>query len=349
MGVVKYHPALNRPLQPVCSICIANYNGIDLLVDCLDSVFGQQCDGTLEVIVHDDASTDASVALLREKYPQVELLASEQNVGFCVSNNRMVEHARGDYVLLLNNDAVLFPDAIATLLTAASAQASERILTLPQYDWTTGDLVDRGCLLDPFYNPIPNLDPQRADVAYAIGACLWIPRRLWNDLGGLPAWMGSIAEDIYLCCMARSRGLPVQTMLHSGFRHRLGSSFGGARIENNSLNTTLRRRSLSERNKTFVLAIFTPTPLMWILLAMHLTALLIEGACISLVRRNPQIFRDVYANVPLSLLRERKVVCGLRRSVQAGRTASIAEYYAVFSILPRKVALLLRFGIPRIS
>ncbi len=349
MGVVQHHPALNRPTQPVCSICIANYNGVDLLVDCLDSVFAQRCDATFEVIVHDDASSDASVALLRERYPQVELLASRENVGFCVSNNRMVEHAHGEYVLLLNNDAALFPDALATLLTSARAQVSPGILTLPQFDWTTGDLVDRGCLLDPFYNPIPNLDPQRADVAYAIGACLWIPRRVWNELGGFPDWMGSIAEDIYLCCLARSRGLSVQAMLHSGFRHRLGASFGGARIERNSLSTTVRRRRLSERNKTFVLAIFTPTVFAWLLLPMHLTALLIEGACVGLARRNFRIFRDIYADVPLALLRQRGVIRALRRSVQTGRTASLAKYYAAFSILPRKVALLLRFGIPKIS
>lgn len=349
MGLVQHYPALNRPEKPACSVCIANYNGIDLLADCLDSVFGQNCDFIFEVIVHDDASPDASVPLLRERYPQVEILASQENVGFCISNNRMVDHARGEYILLLNNDAALFPDALATFLMTARTQTSPGILTLPQYDWATGDLVDRGCLLDPFYNPIPNLDPLRTDVATAIGACLWIPRRLWNDLGGFPEWLESIAEDIYLCCFARSIGCSVQTLLHSGFRHRLGASFGGARIERNSLNTTIRRRRLSERNKTFVLAIFTPTAMVWVLLAIHLTALLIEGALVSLLRRNLRIFRDIYAGVPLALLRQRKVICTLRRSVQTRRTASFAKYYATFSILPRKVALLLRFGIPKIS
>ena len=349
MGLVQHHPSLNRPTQPVCSVCIANFNGIDLLADCLDSIFGQQCDFIFEVIVHDDASSDASVQFLRERYPQVEILVSQENVGFCISNNRMVEHALGEYVLLLNNDAALFPDALATFLATASAQTSPGILTLPQYDWITGDLVDRGCMLDPFYNPIPNLDPLRTDVATAIGACLWIPRRLWNDLGGFPEWMESIAEDIYLCCFARSLGCSVQTTLHSGFRHRLGASFGGARIEGNRLNTTIRRRRLSERNKTFVLAIFTPTAMVWGLLAIHLTALLIEGAFVCLVRRNFRIFRNIYAEVPLALLRQRKVICALRHSVQTKRTAPFAKYYATFSILPRKVALLLRFGIPKIS
>src|SRR6185312_14527399 len=109
------------------------------------------------------------------------------------------------------------------------------ILTLPQYDWQSGALVDRGCLLDPFYNPVPNLDPAQTDVAYAIGACLWIPRQQWNELGGLPEWMGSIGEDIYLCCVARLRAIRVIALSCSGFRHRLGATFGGARIRGDGL------------------------------------------------------------------------------------------------------------------
>ena len=115
---------MNPPAAPVCSVCIANYNGAGLLPDCLESILAQQGDFNVEIIVHDDASTDNSLDLLRQRYPQVEVLASTENVGFSVGNNRMVAHARGEYVLLLNNDAELYPDALATLLDAARCQAS---------------------------------------------------------------------------------------------------------------------------------------------------------------------------------------------------------------------------------
>ena len=349
MGMVQHYPALNRPAAPVCSVCIANYNGIDLLADCLDSVLAQQRDISIEIIVHDDASTDSSLAFLRERYPQVEVLAGAQNAGFCVSNNRMAAHARGEFILLLNNDAALYPDALSTLIEAARGQAQPGILTLPQYDWISGALVDRGCLLDPFYNPIPNLDPERTNVAMAIGACLWIPRRQWDALGGFPEWMESIGEDLYLCCLARSRGVPVSTMATSGFRHRLGASFGGARISHNTLNSSLRRRRLSERNKTFALLIFTPTPAMWLLLAVHLIVLLMEGAVVSLVRMDPRIFADIYANVPLMLVRNCKTLSHARSQVRKSRVASMRTYFSAFSPWPRKLAMLWRFGIPRIN
>jgi len=349
MGLVQHYPALKRPANPICSVCIANYNGTSLLADCLDSVLAQHCEASTEIIVHDDASTDDSVAFLREKYPQVEVLASTENVGFCVSNNRMVAHARGEYILLLNNDAALYPNALSTLLKAARQQTPAGILTLPQYDWTTGVLVDRGCLLDPFYNPVPNLDPKRTDVAMVIGACLFLPHTLWIELQGFPEWFESIGEDLYLCCLARLRGAPVQVTSDCGYRHRQGVSFGGNRITSGQLQTTFRRRRLSERNKTFALAIFTPTRAMWSLLAVHLSVLLFEGLVVSVLRMNYRIFHDIYANVPISLLRDQKALRKLRLEVQSTRNAPTKIFFQTFSLLPRKITMLLRFGIPRIT
>ncbi|GGY15884.1 hypothetical protein GCM10008098_03750 [Rhodanobacter panaciterrae] len=349
MGVVQHYPAVNRPEAPVCSVCIANYNGVALLADCLDSVLAQHGDFSVEIIVHDDASTDDSLALLRDRYPQVEVLASAKNVGFCISNNRMAAHARGEYILLLNNDAALFPDALSTLMDTTLGEPSPVILTLPQYDWLTGILVDRGCMLDPFYNPIPNLDPKRTEVAMAIGACLWISRSLWNTLGGFPEWMESIAEDLYLCCFARSCSVGVRTARGSGFRHRLGTSFGGARVDGNRLKSSVRRRRLSERNKTFVLFIFTPTPLMWPLLAIHLIIVLLEGMIVSAIRMNHRIFFDIYANVPRALWHQWKTLRILRRQVRDVRSTPARAYFRVFSPLPRKLLLLLRHGVPRIT
>lgn len=347
MALVHY-PALNRPDRPTCSVCIANYNGEQLLVDCLESVFAQQGDFSVEVIVHDDASTDGSVALLRERYPQVELLASDGNVGFCISNNRMVAQARGEYVLLLNNDAALFPDALATLLAAARAQATPGILSLPQYDWETGDLVDRGCLLDPFYNPVPNLDPLRRDVAYVIGACLWIPRALWGELGGFPEWMESIGEDIYLCCHARLRGWPTQVTHSSGYRHRQGANFGGNRADNGKLHSTIRRRRLSERNKTAALLACTPTPLAWLLLLIHLCALAMEGLVVAALNRKWRVWREAYMPTFVSLCKEWPELRRRRRAVQAFRNVGLGIYLTCFVPWPRKLALLARHGTPHV-
>jgi len=346
MALVQQHPALNRPERPVCSVCVANYNGVELLGDCLDSIFSQRCDFNFEVIVHDDASPDASVRFLRERYPQVEVLASGENVGFCVANNRMVAHARGDHVLLLNNDAALFPDALAALMAGVREQSKQGISSLAQYDWETGALVDRGCLLDPFYNPVPNLDPRRGEVAMVIGACLFLPRALWDALGGFPEWFESIGEDMYLCCLARLHGLVVQVAPGSGYRHRQGVSFGGNRVVSGKLQTTFRRRRLSERNKTSVMVICTPTPFVWLLLLLHIVALAAEGLAMMALRRDRNAWREIYGPAIRHGLAARSALGKRRQQAQAARGTSLRRYLRGFVLLPRKLHLLWRHGLP---
>jgi glycosyltransferase involved in cell wall biosynthesis len=73
------------------SVCIANYNGAGIIDACIRSVLAQDCGFPVEIIVHDDASPDGSGQHVQECYPSVRLLESSENVGFCVSNNRMVE------------------------------------------------------------------------------------------------------------------------------------------------------------------------------------------------------------------------------------------------------------------
>ena len=341
-------PALNPDTPPRISVCIANYNGEGVLGDCLDSVLAQTVAASVEIIIHDDASTDASLQLLRERYPQVVLIASDANVGFCIANNRMVAQARGEFVLLLNNDAALAPDALATLLREAGQQQPRGILSLPQFDWANGTLVDRGCLLDPFYNPVPNTDPQRHDVAMVIGACLWIPRALWLELGGFPEWFESVGEDLYLCCRARLAGYPVQVPAGGSYRHRQGVSFGGNRADASGLSTTYRRRRLSERNKTFAMVICTPGALLGLLLPLHLLTLTLEGLVLSLLRRDARLWCEVYAGVWRALWAQRKQLRAQRKNIQSARHATPRIYFNGFVLRLRKLDMLLRHGTPEI-
>jgi GT2 family glycosyltransferase len=332
---------------PRISVCIANFNGEAMLGDCIDSVLAQDTDASIEILVHDDASTDSSVALLRQRYPQVRLIAATENVGFCVANNRMVDAASGEYVLLLNNDAALFPDGVGVLLAEATRLAKPAILTLPQFDWTSGALVDRGCLLDPFHAPVPNLDPDRHDVAYVIGACLWIPRAMFSELGGFPAWLGSIAEDMYVCCAARLRGVSVRCLANSGYRHRQGASFGGNRLSDGLIRTTYRRRHLSERNRIAVLVACTPGVIAWPWLAIHVAALVAESALLCLSRANLQPWRDVYRPALRDTWSERANLHFSRIMLQKVRSTTLRDYVKPFTPMPRKLSMLLKHGLPR--
>lgn len=337
--------------QVFCSVCIANYNGYEFIGKCIDSVlFQENFSLSLEVIVHDDASTDDSISLIKKMYPQVRLLESKENVGFCKSNNRMVSIAKGHFILLLNNDAELYPDSMATLLAGSQSQSPQGILTLPQYDWQTGELVDRGCLLDPFYNPVPNLDPARLDVAMVIGACLWIPRQLWIELGGFPEWMGSIAEDMYLCCYARFKGYPVQVAPTSGYRHMQGMSFGGNRASGRKLVSSYRRRIFSERNKSCILFIFTPNLFfLCVLLMVHFFLLTIEGATLSLISCEKKIVKEIYFNAIKYVVGNLKKLLSCRKRTQHEKNCTLIDYYKEFTFIHRKLKLLVDYGLPRVK
>jgi len=335
--------------SPRCSVCIANYNGAALIAACIDSVLAQGWGDAVEIIVHDDASTDDSAAMVRAHYPQVKLIESPENVGFCVANNRMAAVARGENLLLLNNDAALMPGALDALLAEAGNVGRPAILSLPQYDAASGALLDRGCLLDPFLNPVPNLDEARNDVGMVMGACLWIPGSLWREIGGFPEWFGSIGEDLYLCCVARLWGYPVRCASASGYRHHVGTSFGGGKICRGKLTSTFRRRALSERNKTFVMATTYPSPWMQLILPLHLLLMLAEGLLLSIINRRRDYLTMIYLPAISALLLNMRTIFRVRGKAMAGRRIPRTRFFSVFDWQPYKLRMLLRHGLPTLN
>jgi len=334
---------------PICSICIANYNGMGIIDSALLSVIAQDCDFPIEIIVHDDASTDGSVDFIRKNFPDVKLIASKVNVGFCLSNNRMASKAMGEYILLLNNDAKLLPDAISTLYKEARRQNSPGIFGLPQYNFFSGKLIDRGILFDPFINTVPNFNTKRTDVGMVIGACLWIPRTLWEELGGFPKWFHSLGEDMFLCCIARLRGYPVKIIHTSGFKHRVGDSFGGGKVVANRLSTSKKRRAFSERNKSFVMALTYPAPFFHLIFPLHLVLLLLEGVLLCFVKKDLNLLRSIYISCIRSLWNKRKRLYHLRKNIQSSRRISASRFFSPFIAMPYKLLMLIKYGVPEIK
>lgn len=89
------------------SVIIVNYNVAYFLEQCLLSVYNAKGIENVEVMVIDNRSSDGSVAMVREKFPSVNLLVNEENVGFSKANNQGIQLAKGEFVLLLNPDTVV--------------------------------------------------------------------------------------------------------------------------------------------------------------------------------------------------------------------------------------------------
>ena len=98
------------------SIIIVNYKVKDLLDNCLKSIFDNSKNIELDIIVVDNYSQDGSIGMIRKKYPQINLISSEKNLGFAKANNFGFEQSKYDYVLLLNPDMQILPHTLENMI-----------------------------------------------------------------------------------------------------------------------------------------------------------------------------------------------------------------------------------------
>ncbi|WAT17035.1 glycosyltransferase family 2 protein [Aurantiacibacter sp. MUD11] len=104
---------------PVVSIMIVAYQALDVISNCLTSIATSRTSAAYEVLMIDNG-TDGTTDYVRNEFPDVQIIPSRGNIGFGAGNNAIAEHANGTYLLLLNPDTVVQPDAIDELLDFAA-------------------------------------------------------------------------------------------------------------------------------------------------------------------------------------------------------------------------------------
>ena len=209
------------------SIIVVNWNTRDLLADCLNSLTQKVEDFDLEIIVVDNASTDGSPAMLQRAFPQVRLLANEENVGFARANNRGMAASHGRYLLLLNSDAFLQPGALPALVSVAEARPPAGIvgaqLLHPDGSFQASHtafptlwsefLILSGLGRALFGRWYPSHGPEEArgpqPVDYVEGACLLVRREAYEDVNGLDEGYFMYAEEVDFCYTMRKKGWQV--------------------------------------------------------------------------------------------------------------------------------------------
>lgn len=105
------------------TIVVINYNAKDFLEHCLSSIFRNSPISDLKVIVVDNNSSDGSVQMVKEKFPQVELSDNEQNLGYARAANYALRRIYTKYTLLLNSDTEIFPTSLERLLEFAESKS----------------------------------------------------------------------------------------------------------------------------------------------------------------------------------------------------------------------------------
>lgn len=198
------------------SVIIVNWNTRDLLADCLHSVYDTVHGLAFEVFVVDNASSDGSAAMVRERFPQVRLIENAENVGFARANNQAIARSLGRYIVLLNSDAVVQPQALAALIRFMEGHAAagacgpyllnadgtlqpscHPLLTAFREFW-------RLCFLDHLW-PLASYRMERwsadvpREVAVIKGACLLLRREALSQVGLLDERYFIYSEEMDLC------------------------------------------------------------------------------------------------------------------------------------------------------
>lgn len=203
------------------SIIIVNYNTCDLLRACLRSVYASEGGYSCEVIVVDNHSSDNSVAMVQQEFPQAQVICCDVNCGYARANNLGLRAARGQHLLLLNPDTVLPPDALRSMLAFVEEHPDAGVAG-PKLILADGSL-DLACrrsfptLEVAFYRlaglskrypdssrfnryNLGYLDPDLvAEVDSVVGAFMWIRRKALAQAGLFDERFFMYAEDIDLC------------------------------------------------------------------------------------------------------------------------------------------------------
>ena len=108
--------------KPAVSVSLVNWNGGTDIIRCLESLYAQTYPNIREVVIVDNGSTDGSVAVIEEKFPNVRILKNDSNLGFCKAHNQAIRMSQGEFVLLLNFDILLEPDFLSYMVSAMTSE-----------------------------------------------------------------------------------------------------------------------------------------------------------------------------------------------------------------------------------
>jgi N-acetylglucosaminyl-diphospho-decaprenol L-rhamnosyltransferase len=228
---------------PDLSIIIVSWNVHTLLQNCLRSVVAQQ-ELKLQIIVVDSASNDGSPEMVAEQFPQVELIACSENVGFPRGNNLGLAQANGRFILLLNPDTVVHEGAFAKMVhylqqneqvgvlgpqllnedgTVQSSRRRFPTLKTAFFESTWLEPYAPRAVLD-YYYARDVADGETAVVDWLMGACLMMRQEVVAQVGGLDEAYFMYSEELDYCRRIKQAGWRVVYYPPAKVTHLLGKS-----------------------------------------------------------------------------------------------------------------------------
>lgn len=236
------------------AIVILNWNGSKMLGDYLPSVLRYSKEEAA-VYVADNASTDDSLAMLREHFPEVRLIELEKNWGFAEGYNKALQQIEAEYYLLLNSDIEVTHHWLTPMIELLDshqdiAACQPKLLSIFdkdsfEYAGASGGYLDkygypfcRGRIFETVERDDGQYDNQ-ADVLWATGAALMIRSKDYWTVGGLDRRFFAHNEEIDLCWRLRIRGRRI-VCLPESYVYHVG---GGTLPKGNPMKTFLNFRN----------------------------------------------------------------------------------------------------------
>lgn len=229
----------SEPGAPRVLILIVNWNGAEVLGECLSSL-AAVTRPDYEILVVDNASSDGSVDLVRERYPDVHVIESSENLLYAGGNNLGLQWGlERDFglFLLLNNDTEVEADFLEPLVRASMQSDRAGIFgskifyaDREETIWYAGGRVGRwtGTIS---HEGLRKKEGEWEDVPrrtdYVTGCCLLIRREVLEAIGLLDEGYHMYAEDVDFCLRARKAGFECRYVPESRLWHKISSASGG--------------------------------------------------------------------------------------------------------------------------
>ena len=247
------------------SVVIVNYNGRQYLGELLDSL-ARQVRPADEVIVVDNASRDGSVNYLQQKYPWVQVIDLQDNVGFAEGNNVGVARARGDSIALLNNDTVVGEGWLSELVEALDADPRigavvpkiYKAQSYPQLDCAGAEFNNLGFSWGRGANRVDEAQFNvRGEVAALTGCSVLLRRTALEGEPVFDARFFMYYEEFELSLRLRGRGYLIVYVPTAVVHHKVSQG-----VSQVSRNPVLFQQFYANRNRLKILLKYYPT---WIL------------------------------------------------------------------------------------
>jgi hypothetical protein len=219
---------------------VLTWNGREDTLACLASLESAP-DRPDAIVVVDNGSSDGTAKAVRERFPGVDLVRSDENLGFAGGNNLGLARARelgADHVLVLNNDTEVEPGAVQALVEEAdrrpdAGSLGSKILFAepPDLIWFAGARFDPRAGYNGRQLGYREHDDGRFDGVHetdrACGAAMLVPRPVLDDVGGFDGQLFLYAEDVEWSLRARRAGYRHYVVSASVVRHRVSAAGGG--------------------------------------------------------------------------------------------------------------------------